>query len=58
MDVLLGTTIMALELVPASKMLFGKIFPKAISRNRDLISLGNHTLDQVKVDREGLAFDV
>ena len=34
------------------------IFPKAIPGCRDLVSLNNHTPDQVKVYREGLAFDV
>ena len=58
MDVLLGTVVMALGLVPTSKRLFGRIFPKLIPSCRDLVSPSNHTLDQVKVDREGLAFDI
>ena len=34
------------------------IFPKVIPGHRDLIPPSNNTLEQVRVDREGLAFDI
>ena len=55
MDFLLGTVVIALELVPTSKRLFGSDIPQG---NRDLVSSSNHIPNQVKVDQEELAFDV
>ena len=55
---LLGTVIMASELVPTSKRLLGSnILQGNIKLSRTQAVLSKHIPDQVKIDRQGLASD-